>query len=300
MKTFLSHLWLKSSEFRNFLYNKNILKSKSFPEKLVIGIGNIEISGTGKTTLTIELAKYFEAKGFKVGIFTSNYKGQAKKGVFYKPNSKLNDESNLVLSQTNSALGVKEIPQNAEVILVDDSFQKRYLQKDFEICLIANLNEKNCFPLGKLRENKKNICRANEVIFTKEAFFEVSSENIKMDFSNGFVVDFAKKRKLPKNLISISATGNFEWFKKCLKINSIKTEKDFHFGDHSNFEAKAIKKVTSKFQNHSIITTEKDFLKLLKVGVEREKLLVFKIRLNLEEIKLVLAKLELLLERKFF
>ncbi len=299
MKTILSHLWLISSEIRNFLYNKNILKSKSFPEKFLIGIGNLEISGTGKTTLTIELAKYFEAKNYKVGIFTSNYKGQAKKGIFYEPNSNLNDESNLILSQTNAVLGVKEIPQNAEIILIDDSFQKRYLKKDFEICLVANLNEEKCFPLGKLREQKKNISRANEVIFTKEAFFETPNESIKLDFSQGFVVGFQEKY-LPQNLISISATGNFEWFKKCLELNSIKTKKDFNFRDHSNFKKEEIKKILFNFPDHFILTTEKDFPKFLNLGFTEDKVLIFKTKINLEEIQPILEKLELLLGRESF
>lgn len=297
VKKFLSHLWLYSSEIRNFLYDKNFFKSKSYPKTLVIGIGNLEISGTGKTTLTIELAKYFEEKNLKVGIFTSNYKGIAKSGNFHKPNSDLNDESNLILTKTNVVLGVKEIPPKTEVILVDDSFQKRYLKKDFEICLVANSGEKYCFPYGNLRESPQNLKRADEIIFTKEAFFEAPFGSLKLDYSKGFVVGFENKN-LPQKLISISATGNFEWFKKTLKLNLINTFEDFHFRDHSNFNKIEIDKIISKFPNYSIVTTEKDFPKLLKVKVPREKILIFKLKINLEEIKPILEKLELLLESK--
>lgn len=298
MKTLLSHLWFFTSEIRNLLYEKGFFQSKSYPNQFVIGIGNLEISGTGKTTLTIELAKYFESQNYKIGIFTSNYKGKAKKGIFKKVSSNLNDESNLILSQTNAVLGVKEVPQEAEIILVDDSFQKRYLHKDFEICLVANLKEKFCLPLGKLREPTKNLIRASEVIFTKSAFFETITENPKLDFSKGFVIDF-DKRDLPQNLISISATGNFNWFRKCLEFNSIKTKNDFHFRDHSDFKKGEIDKIFSNYPNHFILTTEKDFPKLLNLGITKDRILIFKIKINLEEIQPILKKLELLLERKY-
>ena len=57
----LSFLYGIVIEIRNILYNFNFLKVYSF-NKPIISIGNITIGGTGKTPLTIYIAKYIIMK----------------------------------------------------------------------------------------------------------------------------------------------------------------------------------------------------------------------------------------------
>ena len=73
-----SFFYFLAYKTRLLLYKLNIIKTQSLPS-VVISIGNITTGGTGKTPLTIETAKYFLNKGYKVAILSRGYKRKKTK-----------------------------------------------------------------------------------------------------------------------------------------------------------------------------------------------------------------------------
>ncbi|MCC7431521.1 tetraacyldisaccharide 4'-kinase [bacterium] len=283
----LAKIWEFFASLKNLLYDKKILKINEFPDSFLIGVGNVEFCGTGKTTLAIALANYFSAKGFSVGVFTGNYKGKAKKGIFVSQSELLNDEANLVLAKTSAKIGVNEMPKT-QVVILDDSFQKRHIKKNLEFCLVSDTKQKFCLPLGTLRENWKGLERADFVILTKFADENFCEKAIFLDYSRIDFEDFWDSK-----LVSLSSTGNFLWFKECLERNKIRTVKDFVFGDHKKFSKKELQTIFGNYKNHSFVTTEKDFLKIQVLGFDTKKIVVVKVNLDLGKINFILERIKI-------
>ena len=60
-------------KLRLYLYRVNLLKTKTLPAR-VVSIGNITVGGTGKTPVTIHLAREIQAGGRGVVILSRGYK----------------------------------------------------------------------------------------------------------------------------------------------------------------------------------------------------------------------------------
>jgi len=60
------------------LYRRQLLKINRLPCR-VISIGNITAGGTGKTPMTIYVARLVQDFGYKVAVISRGYKGSAEK-----------------------------------------------------------------------------------------------------------------------------------------------------------------------------------------------------------------------------
>ena len=73
----LGFLFSDTVRFRKFLYRIGVLKTYTLPVPVII-VGNITVGGTGKTPLIIWLAGFLKDSGFKPGIISRGYGGQAE------------------------------------------------------------------------------------------------------------------------------------------------------------------------------------------------------------------------------
>ena len=74
----LSCLYAVALKGRQLLYRRQLLKTKKLPCR-VVSIGNITVGGTGKTPLTIYVARLVQQLGYKVAVISRGYKGGAEK-----------------------------------------------------------------------------------------------------------------------------------------------------------------------------------------------------------------------------
>lgn len=154
----------------------------------LISIGNITVGGSGKTPLTIHIAKYFLGKGKKVGIVTGGYDRKIPGEIIDSGNEissitveRTGDELLLLAeslpkaifavsdSKTKAACNMS-LEYEVDLIIVDDAFQHRKLKRDLDIVLVDgtdNIFKDRLFPLGKLREPLKAMNRADLFIITK-------------------------------------------------------------------------------------------------------------------------------------
>jgi len=168
------------------LYKLNILKSYSLPA-FVISIGNITSGGTGKTPFTIEVAKHFISKGFKVGILSRGYGRQSKNSTEILLVSDGNDIlSDVEYSGDEPYLIAKKVPKaivavgkdryktgktaltlGAEVLILDDGFQHLRLKRNINILMLDSykpFDNYHLLPAGKLRELPESLKRANAIV----------------------------------------------------------------------------------------------------------------------------------------
>jgi tetraacyldisaccharide 4'-kinase len=178
-------------KIRNILYDSNLFKSQRLP-KPVISVGNIQMGGTGKTPLTIEIIKELQKHGYKIGLLSRGYKRIGVGQIIFSDKDEyehedipalIGDEPSLILKYLKHGfLGIdknrfavaKNILKKKDVnlFIMDDGFQHRKLHRDLDICLIDTscwVNHPFLFPYSNLRDTKSSLKRANIIILTKNS-----------------------------------------------------------------------------------------------------------------------------------
>ncbi|MDX4061829.1 tetraacyldisaccharide 4'-kinase [Aliarcobacter skirrowii] len=276
----LSYLLLPLS----FIYLLVILFKRLKASKIdfnipIISVGNLTIGGSGKTPITIELAKNFKdvcviLRGYgreSKGLFVVSLKGEIKVDV------KTSGDEAMLLASTlkNATIIVSEDRVEAikkakelgcKIVFLDDGFSK-YNIKKFDILLKPKDEPTNSFliPSGAYREPKSFYKKANLVL----------KEDI--DFKR--VVTIKKENKeveLPKKTILLTAISKPNRLLEFLPKN-IET---IFFEDHHNFTKDEIDNILNNYRDFAIITTQKDFVKLEKFNLKNLYIMDLSIKIS--------------------
>lgn len=283
------------TSIRNFLFDTGIRKSYSF-DIPVIAVGNLSVGGTGKTPQIEYLIRLLSDK-YKIATLSRGYKRQSRGFMLAKAgtNAKiLGDEpfqffqkfpSIQVAVDADRKNGIEQLLSHSikpEVILLDDAFQHRKVKAGFYILLTSYkdlYSDDFVLPTGNLRESRNGAKRANVIIVTKCPFNLSLDEqnNIKKRLKVGvnqelyftFIAydDFiyADNQKVTVNQIQsaskllVAGIAKPESFFAYLQN---KNDVCLSFPDHHNFTDKDILEIKKLAQNNSIITTEKDYVRL--------------------------------------
>jgi len=182
-------LWIASILFRRGLWIHNLRSLGAVKTKApVISVGNLTVGGSGKTPVTMEIARHFIQQGLKTAIVSSGY-GRKSKEDFIGVGSdlqnmeaiKIGDEPKMMAELLPSALfsisrsksratSKVDIEYSPDIIIVDDGFQLRKLHRDFDLLvadLETDLRRESIFPLGRRREPLSALKRANGLAVTK-------------------------------------------------------------------------------------------------------------------------------------
>lgn len=280
--------------FRNFLFDKGILKSHSF-DLPIIAVGNLSVGGTGKTPQIEYLIRLLSSE-YKIATLSRGYKRKSEGFILADESSNaeiLGDEpfqfyqkfpNVLVAVDANRKNGIEQLIKisKPEIILLDDAFQHRKVKAGFYILLTAYDDlyaDDFILPTGNLRESRSGAERANIVVVTKcpanisdkeknSIERKLQLESRQKIFFTSIAYDefiFSEEKQL-----SVSEIKNTE--KVLLAgiakpepfFNYLKNEKDtiLTFPDHHHFSDKDIEEIRSKSSGKIIITTEKDFVRL--------------------------------------
>ncbi len=185
---FLSILNQSGVQFRAYAYQKGLLKKRRLP-CIVISIGNLTVGGTGKTPMTVYMARLCQRLGCKSVIVCRGYKGRASKqgGVVSDGQTvqmKYQDAGDeplmmarqlsgvpVIVGRDRYKAGVLAIRRFApDVILLDDGFQHLRLARDINILLCdyaRPLGNGHLLPRGPLREPPRALKRADIRLFTR-------------------------------------------------------------------------------------------------------------------------------------
>ena len=183
----LGYIYLAIAFLKNFAYDQKIFTPKTKATVPLISIGNITVGGTGKTPLTILLAKKLAGKG-KGAVLTRGYRGAAESAmpplILTKDNHHLytpemsGDEPQLIAKEADvfviinkrreRSLSVAE-SLSAKWVILDDGMQRRSIPRDLEIVTLSSRFVGNAlgFPVGPLRESLRGLKRADLIFITK-------------------------------------------------------------------------------------------------------------------------------------
>lgn len=164
--------------WRNHRYDRGLSPTHRV-DAPVVSIGNLTLGGTGKTPMVVWVARFFRRQGARVAIVSRGY-GAGKDGR--------NDEA-LELEQAlpdvphiqdaNRVVAAQAAIQRgkAELVVLDDGFQHRRLERDLDIVLLdasEPFGFDHVFPRGTLREQVAGLARADVVVLSRADMLDAS------------------------------------------------------------------------------------------------------------------------------
>ncbi|MDR3345779.1 MAG: tetraacyldisaccharide 4'-kinase [Campylobacteraceae bacterium] len=222
----------------------------------VISVGNLNIGGSGKTPVSIAIAKNFA----KPAIILRGYKRTSKGLVVVSRYGEIlcdvktsGDEAMLYAQELKNALVIvseertkaiqKAKELGAEVVILDDGFGKINIKK-FDILIRPNPSPANtfCIPSGAYRESIGNYKNADLVLeegVNFERIVHVENAAAKMILLTAIANPARLERYLPKSVIGQKT-----------------------FADHYSFNKDELAEILRKSGADSILTTTKDAVKM--------------------------------------
>ena len=307
-------------DFRNFLFEKNILKASEFDVK-TIQVGNLSAGGTGKTPHVEYLIRLLKG-GYKTATLSRGY-GRIKTGYqkaketstaqdigdeplqFY---SKFDDITVYVdAKRVNGIINIMSQEEVPEIVIMDDAFQHRAIKSGFSILLTdysSPFYKDFMLPTGNLREFPKGKKRADVIVvtkcpiqFTEEDQAKIKSK-LKPDTNQAVFFSRIKYGKLRS--VWDASVLEFDSIDELLLITGIANPKPLmsyleeknkelihlKFPDHHSFTDKNIQNIITTFENIKaknkfIVTTEKDAMRL-KSYKELEKFSVYYLDIEID------------------
>ena len=173
---------------RERLYVRGVLPSRSLPCR-VVSIGNLVAGGTGKTPMTIFVARLIQSLEYRVVVVSRGYRGRMEPsgGVVSDGRTILagpedaGDEPYLmakiltgipvVVGRRRWEAGMLAVQRfDPHCIVLDDAFQHRRLHRDLDVVLLDSrspVGNGHLLPRGRLREPLSALQRAQAVVFTR-------------------------------------------------------------------------------------------------------------------------------------
>ena len=307
-----SVLYRFSILFRNFCYDKNLLKTNQLPCN-VISIGNISFGGTGKTPTVLYLCKMLqENKKKNIAILSRGYKRSTSGTVLVSSGNgplknwqAVGDESYMMAQKTknipivvdsNRYRGGKYLIKNfnSKIIILDDGFQHRSLSRNLDIVLINGYTKPSDYSFlttNLIRETWISLKRADTIIFTKKNPNPLILKNIKAKKLMYINSTFKSSILYPKGFdkknkaLLLSGIGNPKSFEKLARSHGCIIVGIKKFKDHYSYNKKSLLKIVQLAKNLKadyILTTEKDWVKIEPIK-PNFLFVVLKIELNLFE-----------------
>ncbi|MBQ3332909.1 MAG: tetraacyldisaccharide 4'-kinase [Thermoguttaceae bacterium] len=158
---------------RNFLYDHHLFRRHTLA-RAVISVGNITLGGTGKSPMIAYLADAFVRRGRRAAILSRGYGAE-------RPD-RVNDEAAELyerfpavphyqaIDRVGAGRRLLEEHPETEILLLDDGFQYRRLERTVDLVLIDATEPFGggaIFPRGFLREPPTSLGRAEIVILTR-------------------------------------------------------------------------------------------------------------------------------------
>lgn len=237
-------------------------------------IGNIAVGGSGKSPFIIWLSSFLEENGVNFAVVGHGYKNklQVNASVCLKGSDpKIFGDEAVMLAQKISAPiivgksrkhSLDYIAKNFtdfDLIICDDGLQDYKINRQKEIIIINDysLGNKNCFPVGPLREPLKRVSQSDLVVtheYDKKTDMRLEFNEI-INIKTGDKLDLDQLNGMNVNALAAIANPD-RFFKMIENLGAIVTRRVFP--DHSCFTS-----TDFKFDNNNpILITEKDSVKL--------------------------------------
>jgi tetraacyldisaccharide 4'-kinase len=308
---------------RNLLFDLQLFKSQYFKVPIIC-IGNLEMGGSGKTPMTDWLIEHLSQK-YKIAYLSRGYQRKSEGFQMADHNATVEnfgDEAFLIFKKwrekivlavdANRVRGISQLLENhpdIQVILLDDGMQHRWVMPKILIQLTPFAKpffENQLFPMGSLRDQKKEYKRTDLLVFTKAP---EASENLKIKLTNQLKsAGFPIKKTFVSRLIylpAINLNGSLLSQKEpVVAVSGLANNQTFFDYVNHNFSvARSISKpdhyrylpgffADQNIENQTVLTTEKDFHKLVALAPNPELIFFIPIKIEIYPENLFIESIE--------
>lgn len=208
-------------------------------------------------------------------------------------------------------IGAKEFLSkiNLDILLLDDAYQHRWIGRNFDILMIeqrflsnVNSTDQRLLPLGSMREPFESICRADAVVINRKFSPKITIPNkVKKHLlekpifycfykiSGIYDVKSNKEYKIEDfegqhSLVVCGIAKPFS-FLRTLMDNEINIKNKIILPDHKDYTLKEIEKIRKQFydtNSYSVLTTQKDAVKLMQFSKELDDIDIYYLKIDLE------------------
>ena len=286
---------------RRRFYEAGVFRSDRAPLP-AISVGNLTWGGTGKTPFTLWLAQRFTSSGLRVGIVSRGY-GRRSRGLRVVSGGsglllgveEAGDEPTLlarrlpqsvVVVSENRIGGARRAAElGAELLLFDDAFQHLAIRRDLDIVLmdLADPLGGGLPPFGRSREPASALSRADLVLLTGSGTdLGEKAEGLLRRWNRAAPIFHARARFAgwfdergeavaresvsTSGAVAVASVAGPERFRATLREAGVEPAAFLSFRDHhfySDADVRRIEIVARKAGARSLLTTEKDQVKLI-------------------------------------
>lgn len=253
----------------------------------VICIGNLTAGGTGKTPTAIAVARQLMAQQKKPFFLTRGYGGRAAGPLAVDPSRhtsrQVGDES-LVLAKhaptiisRNRLKGAElAVEQGADIIVMDDGFQNPTLVQDLSIMVVdaqRGFGNGRIIPAGPLREPiTKGLARAHAIVLMQvdddrsNWMIPNALQNFKRPLINAWYRTWPPATLKSERVFAFAGIGRPQKFFQSATKLGLHIVHTMAYPDHHAFTSREfdIMADRAEAQGASLLTTEKDFVRLTK------------------------------------
>jgi tetraacyldisaccharide 4'-kinase len=264
----------------------------------VICLGNLTVGGTGKTPCTIALGNFLKAQGWNPHVIMRGYGGthpgplQVDKALHEA--AEVGDEALLMARELPTWIGKNRfcaaqeaIIQGANLILMDDGLHNRTLAYDWGLIVMDHhygFGNGFVLPAGPLRESvTRGLRRATLRLCVRHQ--NTPEGDCTKDLHPPVVPviivpnpdDIASLRG--KAVVAFAGLGHPDKFFTLLQKEGITLQETQAFPDHYPYQERDLERLQNAVPKATLVTTEKDWMRLSSVWQQRVKVVRIQARL---------------------
>ena len=287
-----------ATDIRNHLYSIGHKKSTKIEVPVVL-VGNLNVGGSGKTPAIEYLIRLLK-KDFQLATLSRGYRRRTRGLRFaseqdtaaslgdepYQFYKNFGKEVKVVVGE-DRAFAIPNILHewsDVNVILLDDAYQHRRVTPHLTILLTEfdrPFFNDHLIPSGRLRESRKEARRADVIVVTKCREELSYSEEKKLierigEYTGNKPVFFSQieyaqpepfinNHSIGHDVVLVSGIANAQPLEKYVSSH-FNMLRHFKFRDHHHYAVKEIQSISNFISSHpgaSLLTTEKDMVRLL-------------------------------------
>lgn len=263
---------------RSLGYDLGILPTARLPVP-VISVGNLAVGGTGKTPLAAWIAEALDTLGHRPAVVARGY-GEDELRLHRRWNRAVPVHAD----PHRTRAGRRAVEAGATTLILDDGFQHRKLERDLDLVLLSAEHPLpvRLLPRGPYREPLRALRRADLVVLTRKTADDAAVEawrerirdaapetrlvRIRFRPAGWLTLEGEAADPPPRPAVAVAAVANPETFLSLVRERVGPPDVILVFPDHHDYDRDDVDEIARRAGGGSVVTTEKDAVKLAEHG----------------------------------